>query len=186
MDALDCVTTLDQTIDTVCTGSTTSMGISSDRATDILPSSGSSTNAPKEAAPGVTSIENEHSKEASTEIATAATPTASQLPTKEEEESPIAHASDLSRLDRTIWVVTTAALPWRTGTSVNPLARALYLTRGRPKHAVTLLVPFLPSKEEQAQVFKDKSFDSEEEQEEWIRKYCMERVNCKGENNSIP
>lgn len=89
--------------------------------------------------------------------------------------------SDLSRPDRKIWVVTTAALPWRTGTSVNPLARALYLTRGRPKYAVTLMIPFLPDKEEQAKLFgKDVIFETPEEQEEWIREYCKTRVNCPG------
>lgn len=100
--------------------------------------------------------------------------------TETDEPSPIAPISDLSLLDRKIWVVTTAALPWRTGTSVNPMARALYLTRGRPRHHVTLLVPFLPSKVEQGQVFKDQVFETEEEQEKWIRTYCDERVHCKG------
>lgn len=94
--------------------------------------------------------------------------------------STIAPSSDLSRPDRIIWVVTTAALPWRTGTSVNPLARALYLTRGRPKHAVTLMVPFLSSKEEQKNVFGETYFDTPEEQEEWMRTYCKERVHCEG------
>ncbi len=95
-------------------------------------------------------------------------------------DSSIVPSSDLSRTDRIIWVVTTAALPWRTGTSVNPLARALYLTRGRPKHSVTLMVPFLSSKEEQKHVFGDTLFDSPEQHEEWIRTYCKERVHCGG------
>lgn len=99
--------------------------------------------------------------------------------------SAIAPISDLSRPDRIIWVVTTAALPWRTGTSVNPLARALYLTRGRPKHAVTLMIPFLPSKEEQKKVYGDTLFETREEQEAWIRDYCKERVHCGEEAENL-
>ena len=44
-------------------------------------------------------------------------------------EGAIDAISDLSDLRRKICVVTTASLPWRTGTAVNPLARALYLTK---------------------------------------------------------
>jgi hypothetical protein len=161
---LDCHT-IDHTIDTICT-STTSMTL--EGAMELVsPSRARNKDKDKDVATGTTSIAED-----------------TNTNTKEEElvPSPMTEASDLSRLDRIIWVVTTAALPWRTGTSVNPLARALYLTRGRPKHAVTLMVPFLPALEEQAQVFgKDKSFTTEAEQEEWIRTYCVERVNCKGE-----
>jgi hypothetical protein len=39
--------------------------------------------------------------------------------------------SDLSDPTRQMWIVTTAALPWRTGTSINPFLRALYFVRRR-------------------------------------------------------
>lgn len=98
----------------------------------------------------------------------------------------ITHDSDLRRLDRKIWIVTTAALPWRTGTSVNPLARALVLTRDRPKHSVTLLVPWLANPDDQSKLFGEKNvFASQEDQEKWIRQYCIDRVHCETEEKNL-
>eukprot|EP00531_Pseudo-nitzschia_arenysensis_P001082 CAMPEP_0116123484 /NCGR_PEP_ID=MMETSP0329-20121206/4775_1 /TAXON_ID=697910 /ORGANISM="Pseudo-nitzschia arenysensis, Strain B593" /LENGTH=907 /DNA_ID=CAMNT_0003617407 /DNA_START=110 /DNA_END=2833 /DNA_ORIENTATION=+ len=95
---------------------------------------------------------------------------------KEEEPPKMDPISDLSDPSRKICVVTTAGLPWRTGTAVNPLARALYLTRGRPKHAVTLMIPWLEARDEQAKVYGKNVFDTPEEQEAWTRNYCRERI----------
>ena len=95
---------------------------------------------------------------------------------KEEEPPKMDPVSDLSDPSRKICVVTTAALPWRTGTAVNPIARALYLTRGRPKYSVTLMIPWLEGRDEQAKVYGKNTFETPEEQEAWTRKYCRERI----------
>jgi len=88
--------------------------------------------------------------------------------------------SDLSKGPRTIWVVTTAALPWRTGTAVNPLLRALYLTHS---HDVTLVIPWV--QEEESRQILYKSAMSKEEQEEWIRDYCRNRALCPEEEKKL-
>jgi hypothetical protein len=103
--------------------------------------------------------------------------------TKAEEEREITADSDLSHPDRRIWVVTTAALPWRTGTAVNPLMRALYLTRGRPKDHVTLLIPWLADEKSRKKLYGAENAFTEggmEEQEEWIRDFCRTRAKCEG------
>jgi hypothetical protein len=91
--------------------------------------------------------------------------------------SKMAAVSDLSDLSRKICIVTTAGLPWRTGTAVNPLARALYLTRGRPKHNITLMIPWLENIDEQVKVYGSSNvFNSPEEQKIWIQTYSRERI----------
>ena len=94
--------------------------------------------------------------------------------------------TDLRIPNRRIWVITTASLPWRTGTSVNPLARALYLTRGRPSGYVTLLCPWLPQREDQSKLFGSGClFDTTSEHEEWIRRYIRQGMGCMSEESNL-
>ena len=108
---------------------------------------------------------------------------------EEDEEKPVP-ASVLADPSRIICVVTTAALPWRTGTSVNPLLRALYLVRfqnerqkthsGGGTGSVALVIPWLESAQEREKLYGSNNKFANgnqgmKEQEEWIRNYSKER-----------
>ena len=98
----------------------------------------------------------------------------------------ITEDSNMKDPKRRIWIVTTAALPWMTGTAVNPLLRALYLTRGRLKHHVTLVIPWLNDEKARTKLYgKDCSFPSRLEQEVWIREYCRVRAHCVEEEANL-
>lgn len=71
-------------------------------------------------------------------------------------------ASDLRSRPRNIAVVTTAALPWMTGTAVNPLLRAVHLARDG--HIVTLVLPWVRARESQMKIFGGRYFRNQEEQ----------------------
>jgi hypothetical protein len=62
--------------------------------------------------------------------------------------SDIVPESDIRGANRTIWIITTACLPWMTGTSINPLLRAAHLAKNRPPGKIHLMVPWL-NKEDQ-------------------------------------
>jgi len=78
---------------------------------------------------------------------------------------------------RSVAIVTTATLPWMTGTAVNPLLRAAYLAR-RGIHDVTLVIPFL-APNEQKLVHPGMIFNTPEEQGEYVNKWVEERCGFK-------
>lgn len=92
-----------------------------------------------------------------------------------EKRIPLSHASDLRASRRNITIVTTAAIPWMTGTSVNPALRAIYLAKDG--HDVTLVVPWLSTEFEQSQVFsKGDFFKSREDQAQYIKQWAKSQV----------
>ena len=90
------------------------------------------------------------------------------------DDDQVSYESDLSRLDRKIFCVTTASLPWMTGTAVNPLLRVAYLKRGRPSGSVTLVIPWLEKEADQVSVFGEKKFANAEEQETYVRAWLRD------------
>lgn len=88
----------------------------------------------------------------------------------------LAMASDMRAGKRDVLIVTTAAMPWMTGTSVNPALRAVYLAKDG--HRVTLVVPWLPTASEQRRVFSNgcPTFARREEQAAFIERWVAEQV----------
>ena len=82
--------------------------------------------------------------------------------------------SDLSDPQRRIWIITTACLPWLTGTSVNPLLRAAYLAKERPKGKITLMVPWLEKEEQDIAFPPGIRFENPDEQREYVKKWLIE------------
>jgi hypothetical protein len=94
--------------------------------------------------------------------------------------------TDLSDKSKAIWIVTTASLPWMTGTAVNPLLRAAYMTQGRREAGgkVTIMLPWLEQPKDQQHVYS-KIFDKPEDQEDHVRTWLIESANMKEECDDL-
>jgi digalactosyldiacylglycerol synthase len=92
--------------------------------------------------------------------------------------------SDLTLSNRNIHIFTTAALPWRTGTSINALLRALYILKEKKRQGdegqVHLVLPWLDgtrSFEHRVKLYgRDvitlNGKDGQQQQSDWIRSYA--------------
>ena len=99
--------------------------------------------------------------------------------------------SDLSDTSRNIHIVTTASLPWMTGTAVNPLLRALHFQKSRTGNAkVTLMIPWVENEEERESLYGAKHTFSQgregrKEQEGYVRTWASDKAGMPKESQLI-
>uniref|UniRef100_A0A7S2YFG6 digalactosyldiacylglycerol synthase n=1 Tax=Entomoneis paludosa TaxID=265537 RepID=A0A7S2YFG6_9STRA len=98
------------------------------------------------------------------------------VPAPRVEREPVLPHTDLTDKSKRIEIVTTASLPWKTGTAVNPLLRAAYMLEGRIEAggSVTLMLPWLERRADQERVYGDTVFDTQEDQEAYIRTWLKD------------
>mmetsp|Transcript_11917 Transcript_11917/g.28251 ORF Transcript_11917/g.28251 Transcript_11917/m.28251 type:complete len:906 (-) Transcript_11917:1089-3806(-) len=99
------------------------------------------------------------------------------VPAPKKMDADVVPHTDIAIKSKRILIVTTAALPWMTGTAVNPLLRAAYMTTGRKEEggSVTLMLPWLERRHDQEQVYGPKNiFNSQKEQEIFIRNWLRD------------
>ena len=84
-------------------------------------------------------------------------------------------ASNLRQQGRLLTIVTTAALPWMTGTSINPLLRAAHLSA--KGYNVTLMLPWLSPAEQPTLFPQGLVFDRPAQQEAYARWWLRNRAN---------
>ena len=106
------------------------------------------------------------------------------------DDDEVSYESDLSRLDRKIYVVTTASLPWMTGTAVNPLLRVAYLKK-RGYTSVTLVIPWLEREIDREEVYgaskkPEHNFQTPQDQETYVRNWLRKEANMKEQAESDP
>lgn len=96
--------------------------------------------------------------------------------------------TDIGDKSKNVWIVTTAALPWMTGTGVNPLLRAAYMTQGRKEAGgkVTLMLPWLELEKDRDEIYgKERDFNTPEQQESWIKNWLSEKAELKEASESL-
>lgn len=101
--------------------------------------------------------------------------------------------SDLSDPTKHIWIVTTASLPWRTGTSINPFLRALYFVRrrlhlytsGDIAGKVSLVIPWIDDMDDAMKLYggvvTKKGDEGREQQIQWIKNYAINQCGMSDE-----
>jgi len=103
------------------------------------------------------------------------------------DDDEVTYDSDLQRPGRKFFIVTTASLPWMTGTAINPLLRAAYLKKTMPKGTeVTLVIPWLELESDREKVYgPNHDFNEPCDQEAHVRDWLRHKANLPEEAESL-